>query len=55
VAEDPWIIVPICAAVIGGGLGFPVIIALMRNGVRFRVWSVHVRLTVYGPWTNMKF
>lgn len=48
VAEDPWLIVPICVAIIGGGLGFPVIIALMRDGARFKVWSVHVRLTVYG-------
>jgi trk system potassium uptake protein TrkH len=48
VAEDPWIIVPICAAVVAGGLGFPVIIALMRDGVRIKAWTVHVRLTVFG-------
>ncbi len=30
-AEDPWIIVPICAAIIAGGLGFPVIIQLFRD------------------------
>ncbi|WP_051629106.1 TrkH family potassium uptake protein [Arthrobacter sp. UNC362MFTsu5.1] len=47
-AEDPWIIVPLCAAVVAGGLGFPVIIALMRDGFRIREWTVHVRLTVYG-------
>jgi trk system potassium uptake protein TrkH len=47
-AEDPWIIVPICAAVVAGGLGFPVIIALMRDGFRIKLWTVHVRLTVYG-------
>lgn len=47
-AEDPWIIVPICAAVVAGGLGFPVIIALMRDGRRIKDWTVHVRLTVYG-------
>lgn len=47
-AEDPWIIVPLCAAVVAGGLGFPVIIALMRDGFRIRDWTVHVRLTVYG-------
>jgi trk system potassium uptake protein TrkH len=48
VAEDPWIIAPICAAVVAGGLGFPVIIALMRDGVRIKAWTVHVRLTVFG-------
>jgi potassium uptake TrkH family protein len=47
-AEDPWIIIPICAAVVAGGLGFPVIIALMGGGFRFKEWTVHVRLTVYG-------
>ncbi|MFF1384225.1 TrkH family potassium uptake protein [Arthrobacter sp. NPDC058288] len=47
-AADPWIIVPICAAVVAGGLGFPVIIALMRDGFRVKGWTVHVRLTVYG-------
>lgn len=48
VAEDPWIIVPICLAVIAGGLGFPVIIQLSRGGTRLRDWPVHLRLTVYG-------
>jgi Trk-type K+ transport system membrane component len=47
-AEDPWIIIPICAAIIAGGLGFPVIIQLMRGEIRARDWSVHLRLTVYG-------
>lgn len=47
-AEDPWIIVPICAAIIAGGLGFPVIIQLMRGDIKIRDWSVHLRLTIYG-------
>ena len=47
-AEDPWIIVPICLAIIGGGLGFPVIIQLLRGNVKARNWSVHLRLTIYG-------
>ncbi|MCU1519032.1 MAG: ATPase [Pseudarthrobacter sp.] len=47
-AEDPWIIVPICLAIIGGGLGFPVIIQLLRGDVKARNWSVHLRLTIYG-------
>ena len=46
--EDPWIIVPICGAIIAGGLGFPVIIQLFRGGIRLRNWSVHLRLTVWG-------
>ena len=47
-AEDPWIIIPICAAIIAGGLGFPVIIQLLRGGTRIKDWSVHLRLTIYG-------
>ncbi|WP_426300778.1 TrkH family potassium uptake protein [Arthrobacter sp. R-11] len=46
-AEDPWIIVPLCLAVIAGGLGFPVIIQLFR-GTRLKDWTVHLRLTVFG-------
>ena len=47
-AEDPWIIIPVCAAVIAGGLGFPVLIAFLKGGVRMKDWTVHLRLTVYG-------
>jgi potassium uptake TrkH family protein len=47
-AEDPWIIIPICLAIIAGGLGFPVIIQLVRGETRPRNWTVHLRLTVYG-------
>jgi potassium uptake TrkH family protein len=47
-AEDPWIIVPICGAIVLGGLGFPVIIQLLRSDLRVKDWSVHLRLTVYG-------
>ncbi|WP_115788970.1 TrkH family potassium uptake protein [Arthrobacter silvisoli] len=46
-AEDPWIIVPVCLAVIAGGLGFPVIIQLFK-GIRLKDWTVHLRLTVFG-------
>ena len=46
--DDPWIIVPICAALIAGGLGFPVLIELRRQGFTLRSWTVHTRLTVYG-------
>ncbi|CAI3803597.1 Ktr system potassium uptake protein B [Pseudarthrobacter sp. MM222] len=47
-AEDPWIIIPICVAIVAGGLGFPVIIQLFRGGMRVRDWRVHLRLTIYG-------
>ena len=47
-AEDPWIITPICLAIITGGLGFPVVIQLTRGKIKARDWSIHLRLTVYG-------
>jgi len=47
-ADDPWILIPICVAVIAGGLGFPVLITLLRGGVSIKSWTVHLRLTVYG-------
>jgi trk system potassium uptake protein len=46
--DDPWIIIPVCAAVITGSLGFPVIITLFKEGFSFKTWSVHIRLTIYG-------
>lgn len=47
-AEDPWIITPICLAIIAGGLGFPVIIQLTRGELAPKNWSIHLRLTIYG-------
>jgi trk system potassium uptake protein TrkH len=46
--SDAWIIVPICLAAIVGGLGFPVLVELLRRAGRPRLWTVHTRLTVYG-------
>lgn len=43
---DPWIMLPLCVAVVLGGLGFPVVVEMM-NRTRRR-WSVHTRLTIYG-------
>lgn len=43
---DPWVMLPLCAAVVAGGLGFPVIAEIVRTSRRR--WSVHTRLTVYG-------
>ncbi|MBT0992935.1 TrkH family potassium uptake protein [Cellulomonas sp. DKR-3] len=45
-AGDPWICLPIAAAVILGGLGFPVILELVRQHRHPRRWSIHTRLTL---------
>ena len=45
-ATDPWICLPIAIAVIIGGLGFPVILEVLRQHRRPRRWSVHTRLTL---------
>jgi trk system potassium uptake protein len=43
---DPWISLTICAAVIVGGLGFPVVFELARSWRRPKNWSVLTRITV---------
>lgn len=45
---DPWIILPLCAAVILGGLGFPVLRELWRRWRTPQRWSLHTRITVWG-------
>lgn len=45
-ATDPWICLPIAAAVILGGLGFPVILELLRQHRRPGRWSIHTKLTL---------
>lgn len=47
-ARDPWVILPICAAIILGGLGFPVIVQLRRDGLATRLWSMNTRLVIVG-------
>ena len=47
---DPFIILPICAAIVVGGVGVPVLTEL-RHTLRTRGashWTAHTRLTVYG-------
>jgi trk system potassium uptake protein len=44
---DPWICLPINAAVILGGIGFPVMFEL-RKRLNPRIWSLHVKITVLG-------
>ena len=43
---DPWVCVPIAAAVVFGGLGFPVLFELRRHLRQPRSWSLHTKLTV---------
>ena len=45
-AADPWICLPIAAAVILGGIGFPVLFELRRRLLGPRQWSLHTKLTV---------
>lgn len=45
-ASDPVVSLAICLAVILGGLGFPVIIQLLRDARRPRVWSMNTRLVL---------
>ncbi|HZG05605.1 MAG TPA: potassium transporter TrkG [Streptomyces sp.] len=50
-AADPWVLLPVSAAVILGGIGFPVLLELARHRRRRRdtgrrTWSLHTRLTL---------
>lgn len=47
-ALDPYILIPICLAVIVGGVGFPVYYELLIRWRKPRTWSVHVRMTLIG-------
>jgi potassium uptake TrkH family protein len=42
---DAWILLPISVAVVVGGVGFPVIVEVLRSR-RSRTWSLHTRLTL---------
>lgn len=48
--DDPVISLTLCAAVIAGGLGFPVLHELRRELGRPRDWTLHTRLVV---WTTL--
>ena len=45
---DAWICLPICAAIILGGLGFPVIMELRRTILFPRRWTLNTRTVVIG-------
>ncbi|MDK1358678.1 potassium transporter TrkG [Arthrobacter sp. zg-Y1219] len=47
-ATDPAVSLPICAAVILGGLGFPVLVQLRRDLRIPRRWSMNTRLVLAG-------
>ncbi|OKJ19613.1 ATPase [Streptomyces sp. CB00316] len=44
---DPWICLPIAAAVIAGGLGFPVLFELRRRFRKPRGWSLHTKIVLW--------
>ncbi|MBD0417988.1 TrkH family potassium uptake protein [Streptomyces sp. TRM S81-3] len=50
-AGDGWVLLPVAAAVILGGLGFPVLLELLRHRHRQRTtgrrtWTLHTKLTL---------
>lgn len=45
-AHDPWVTLPIAAAFICGGLGFPVLMELRRQLGQPRRWSLHTKMTL---------
>jgi potassium uptake TrkH family protein len=46
--SDPWVCLPIAAAVIIGGLGFPVLFELRRQFRQPVFWSMHTKLVLLG-------
>ena len=44
--DDAWVCLPVAAAVIVGGLGFPVLFELRRALTTPRRWSLHTKITV---------
>ncbi|WP_411732897.1 potassium transporter TrkG, partial [Paeniglutamicibacter sp.] len=45
---DPWICLPIAAAIIVGGLGFPVLFELGRHYRKPLHWTMNTKLVIYG-------
>ncbi|MGW0820241.1 TrkH family potassium uptake protein [Streptomyces sp. NPDC002845] len=50
-SQDPWVTLPVATAVILGGIGFPVLLELLRHRNRQRTtgrrnWSLHTKLTL---------
>ena len=47
-ALDGWVLLPLMAAIVIGGIGFPVLYELRRNLSRPTTWSLHTKLTLLG-------
>ena len=47
-AGDPFVLAPICFAVVVGGLGIPVLFDLRRDPRRAGRWTLHTKLTLLG-------
>lgn len=47
-ASDPFVSLLIAVAIILGGLGFPVIVQLLRYGGTVRLWTMNTRLVLWG-------
>jgi trk/ktr system potassium uptake protein len=48
--DDGWVSLTVTLAVIAGGLGFPVLIELVRAPARPGQWSLHTKLTLTLTW-----
>jgi potassium uptake TrkH family protein len=48
--DDGWVCLTVTLAVIAGGLGFPVLIELIREPARPGRWSLHTKLTLTMTW-----
>lgn len=44
--DDPFVLTLIALVVIAGGLGFPVMMELRRDPLRWQRWSIHTKLTI---------
>jgi Trk-type K+ transport system membrane component len=43
---DLWILIPLMLGVFLGSLGFPVVMVLQQNGLRWKKWNLHTKLTI---------
>ncbi|HKU29355.1 TrkH family potassium uptake protein [Arthrobacter sp. NyZ413] len=43
---DLWILVPLMVGVFLGSLGFPVVLVLRQNGLNWKKWNLHAKLTI---------
>lgn len=45
-ASDLWVLIPIMSGVFLGSLGFPVVMVLLQNGLNWKKWNLHTKLTI---------